>query len=95
MSGEAACRATPGLPGKQRQLAESIMATGAPAVALLLCGRPLTAPWLFEQAQAVLATWFLGDMAGHAIADVLTGRFNPCARLAVTWPRDVGQVPIF
>ena len=95
MSGEAACRATPGLPGKQRQLAESIMATGAPAVALLSCGRPLTAPWLFEQAQAVLATWFLGDMAGHAIADVLTGRFNPCARLAVTWPRDVGQVPIF
>ncbi|KAF0205306.1 MAG: glycoside hydrolase family 3 domain-containing protein [Methylocystaceae bacterium] len=55
----------------------------------------MTAPWLFEQAQAVLATWFLGDMAGHAIADVLTGRFNPCARLAVTWPRDVGQVPIF
>lgn len=95
MSGEAACRATPGLPGKQRQLAESIMATGASAVALLSCGRPLTAPWLFEQAQAVLATWFLGDMAGHAIADVLTGRFNPCARLAVTWPRDVGQVPIF
>lgn len=95
MSGEAACRATPGLPGKQRQLAESIMATGAPAVALLSCGRPLTAPWLFEQAQAVLATWFLGDMAGHAIADVLTGRFNPCARLAVTWPHDVGQVPIF
>ena len=95
MSGEAASRATPGLPGKQRQLAESIMATGAPTIALLSCGRPLTAPWLFEQAQAVLATWLLGDMAGHAIADVLTGRFNPCARLAVTWPRDVGQVPIF
>lgn len=95
MSGEAACRATLGLPGKQRQLAERIMATGAPAVALLSSGRPLTAPRLFEQAQAVLATWFLGDMAGRAIADVLTGRFNPCARLAVTWPRDVGQVPIF
>ena len=95
MSGEAACRATPGLSGKQRQLAESVVAIGAPTVALLSCGRPLTAPWLIEQAQAVLATWFLGDMAGHAIADVLTGRFNPCARLAVTWPRDVGQVPIF
>ncbi|MBG0800745.1 glycoside hydrolase family 3 C-terminal domain-containing protein [Methylocystis sp. H4A] len=95
MSGEAASRATPGLPGKQRQLAERIIATGAPTIALLSCGRPLTAPWLFEQAQAVLATWLLGDMAGRAIADVLTGRFNPCARLAVTWPRDVGQVPIF
>jgi beta-glucosidase len=95
MSGEAACRATPGLPGKQRQLAERIIAVGAPTIALLSSGRPLTAPWLIEEAQAVLATWFLGDMAGHAIADVLTGRFNPCARLAATWPRDVGQVPIF
>jgi beta-glucosidase len=62
MSGEAASRATPGLPGKQRQLAERIIATGAPTIALLSCGRPLTAPWLFEQAQAVLATWLLGDM---------------------------------
>jgi len=95
MSGEAACRAALGLPGKQRQLAERVMSAGAPTVALLSCGRPLTLPWLFERAQAVVATWFLGDRAGEAIADILTGRFNPGARLAVTWPRDVGQVPIF
>ena len=61
----------------------------------LSSGRPLTLPWLFERADAVLATWFLGHEAGHAIADVLTGKFNPTGRLPVSWPRDVGQVPIF
>ncbi|MEF3366170.1 glycoside hydrolase family 3 N-terminal domain-containing protein [Methylocystis sp. 9N] len=95
MSGEAASRAMLGLPGKQRALAEKVLALGAPAIALLTSGRPLTVPWLFEKAQAVLATWFLGDMAGNAIADVLTGRFNPSARLPVAWPREVGQIPIF
>ncbi|CCJ07333.1 glycoside hydrolase family 3 N-terminal domain-containing protein [Methylocystis sp. SC2] len=95
MSGEAACRASLGLPGKQRQLAERVMSAGAPTVALLSCGRPLAVPWLFKRAQAVVAAWFLGHRAGEAIADILTGRFNPSARLAVTWPCDVGQVPIF
>jgi beta-glucosidase len=52
-------------------------------------------PWLFERADAVLATWFLGSEAGHAIADVLTGKFNPVGKLPVTWPRHGGQVPIF
>ncbi|MGE4173972.1 MAG: glycoside hydrolase family 3 C-terminal domain-containing protein, partial [Methylocystis sp.] len=95
MSGEAACRAALGLPGEQRRLAERVMSAGAPTIALLSSGRPLTVPWLFERAQAVVATWFLGDRAGEAIADILTGRFNPCARLAVSWPRAVGQIPIF
>jgi beta-glucosidase len=62
---------------------------------LLSSGRPLTLPWLFERADAVLATWFLGAEAGHAVADVLTGRFNPTGRLPLSWPRLVGQVPIF
>jgi beta-glucosidase len=64
-------------------------------VATLSSGRPLTLPWLFDRADAVLATWFLGHEAGHAVADVLTGKFNPTGRLPVSWPRDVGQVPIF
>jgi beta-glucosidase len=81
MSGEAASRATPGLPGRQRELAEAVLASGAPVVALLSSGRPLIVSWLIERAQAVLATWFLGDMAAHAIAVVLTGRYNPTARL--------------
>lgn len=64
MSGEAACRATPRLPGRQRELAEAVLATGAPVVAVIASGRPLAAPWLVERAHATMATWFHGDMAG-------------------------------
>ena len=58
-----------------------------PVIVTLSSGRPLTASWLFEQAPAVLATWFLGDEAGGALADVLTGRWSPSGRLPVSWPR--------
>lgn len=95
MSGEAASRAHPELPGIQRTLAEVVLDLGKPVVALITSGRPLIAPWLMERAAAVLATWFLGHEAGHAIADVLTGISNPSGRLPVSWPRDVGQIPIF
>jgi beta-glucosidase len=95
MSGEAASRTDLGLPGRQRALAEAVLELGKPVAVVLSSGRPLTLPWLFERADAVLATWFLGSEAGHAIADVLTGRFNPSGRLPVSWPRDVGQAPIF
>jgi beta-glucosidase len=95
MSGEAASRTDLGLPGRQRVLAEAVLGLGKAVVVTLSSGRPLTLPWLFERADAVLATWFLGCEAGHAIADVLTGKFNPTGRLPVSWPRDVGQVPIF
>jgi beta-glucosidase len=95
MSGEAASLVDLGLPGRQRALAEAVLDLGKPVVVTLSSGRPLTLPWLFERADAVLATWFLGHEAGHAVADVLTGKFNPTGRLPVSWPRHVGQVPIF
>jgi beta-glucosidase len=95
MSGEAASRADLGLPGRQRLLAEALLDVGRPLVALLCAGRPLVVPWLFERAHAVLATWFLGSEAGHAIADVLTGSHNPSGKLPVTWPRHEGQIPTF
>ncbi len=95
MSGEAASRARPDLPGRQRELAEAVLGLGKPVFALLGSGRPLTVPWLFERAAAVLATWFLGSEAGHAVAEVLSGRCNPSGRLPVSWPVDVGQIPIF
>ena len=95
MSGEAASRTDLGLPGRQRALAEEVFDLGKRVVVTLSSGRPLTLPWLFERADAVLATWFLGHEAGHAVADVLTGKFNPTGRLPVSWPRHVGQVPIF
>ncbi|MXN63613.1 beta-glucosidase [Stappia sp. GBMRC 2046] len=95
MSGEAASRGRPDLPGRQRELAEAVFDLRKPTAVLLSSGRPLLVPWLFDRADAVLATWFLGSEAGNAIADVLSGRWNPTGRLAVSWPVDVGQVPVF
>ncbi len=94
MSGEAASRAVLDLPGRQAELARTILDLNKPVIALLSSGRQLLCPWLFERADAVVATWFLGTEAGHAAADVLTGRHNPSGRLPVSWPVDIGQIPI-
>jgi beta-glucosidase len=99
MSGEAASRAHLDLPGQQRAFAEALIGRarqmGRPVIAVLFSGRPLVVPWLVEQADAVLAAWFLGSEAGNAIADVLCGRVSPSGRTPVTWPRSSGQIPIF
>jgi beta-glucosidase len=99
MSGEAASRAHLGLPGKQRALAEAVFdharARATPVIVVLFSGRPLAVPWLIEKADAVLAAWFLGSEAGTALGDVLTGRVSPSGRTPVSWPRAVGQIPIF
>lgn len=99
MSGEAASRANPQLPGCQRELAQAVLARaadlGKPVATILFSGRPLVVPWLFEEADAVLAAWFPGSEAGSAIADVLTGQLAPCGRTPISWPRSVGQIPIF
>jgi len=97
MSGEAASRAYLGLPGRQQQLADAVFdkAAGKPVVVVLFSGRPLAVPELVSRAHAILAAWFPGCEAGHAIADVLTGKVSPSGRTAVSWPRAVGQVPIF
>ncbi len=99
MSGEAASRADPGLPGQQRALAQAVIERahrlGRRVIVILFSGRPLIVPWLAEQADALLAVWFPGCEAGNAIADVVTGRVSPSGRLPITWPRALGQVPIF
>ena len=95
MSGEAASRTGLDLPGDQANFARAVLDLGRPTVVLLSSGRPIAVPWLFARADAVLATWFLGSEAGHAVADLLTGRASPSGRLPITWPRSVGQVPIF
>jgi beta-glucosidase len=95
MSGEAASRADIGLPGQQLALLQALKATSKPLVIVLMNGRPLTLEWEHENANAILETWFAGTQAGNAIADVLFGSYNPSGKLTVTFPRHVGQVPIF
>jgi beta-glucosidase len=99
MSGEAASRAHLGLPGSQRVFAEAVFEharrPAIPVIVVLFSGRPLVVPWLVDQSSALLAAWFLGSEAGNAIADIITGQHSPGGRTAVSWPRAVGQVPIF
>jgi len=95
MSGEAASRAEPGLPGHQQALADAILALGKKVVVVLFAGRPLIIPTLLDKADAVLMAWFPGEQAGPAIADLLLGHASPAGRLPVTWPYAVGQAPLF
>lgn len=95
MTGEAASRAHLGLPGQQQKLLEQVVAAGKPVVLVLFSGRPLTLPWAFEHVPSVLAGWFPGVQAGPALMDVLFGAVNPSGRLPVSWPRSVGQEPLY
>lgn len=95
MSGEAASRADIGLPGVQDMLVAELAATGKPLVAVLFNGRPLAIPALEEKAASILEAWFPGTEAGHAVADLLFGDYAPVAKVPMTFPRSVGQVPLF
>jgi beta-glucosidase len=95
MSGEAASRASLDLPGRQLELVKAVAALGKPFVVVLMNGRPLTINWIADNAPAILETWFGGIQAGNAIADVLFGDVNPGGKLPVTFPRNVGQIPIY
>ena len=95
MSGEAACRAYLDLPGVQEDLLKALHATGTPIVMVLMNGRPLSISWAAENIPAIIEAWFLGVQAGYAIADVIFGDYNPGGKLPVTFPRTVGQVPIY
>jgi beta-glucosidase len=93
-TGEAATRTTLELPGSQRRLLEALAATGKPLVIVTISGRPLALSWEDGHANAILHAWFPGSEAGHAIADLLSGAVNPSGKLAMSFPRDSGQVPI-
>ena len=95
MSGEAASRASLDLPGRQLELVKALVATGKPVVVVLMNGRPLTINWIAENATTILESWFAGIQAGNATADVLFGDVNPGGKLPVTFPRAVGQIPIY
>jgi len=99
MSGEAASRVHLGLPGQQQALATAVLArarlTGKACAVVLFSGRPLTVAALIQDSDAVIAAWFPGCEAGNAVADVVLGRVSPSGRTAISWPRSVGQIPIF
>src|SRR5215470_6899703 len=95
MTGEAASRARLGLPGRQQDLLEKVAATGKPLVLVLFSGRPLTLPWAFENVPAVLAAWYPGVEAGNALTDLLFGDAAPSGHLPLSWPRSVGQEPLY
>jgi beta-glucosidase len=95
MSGEAHSRASLELPGVQQKLVETIHATGKLIVVVLVCGRPLSISWVKENIPAVLLAWQGGVQAGSAVADCLFGDYNPSGRLTTSFPRTVGQVPIY
>ena len=95
MTGEAASLAHLALPGRQQQLLEAVVGAGKPVVLILFSGRPLALPWAFEHVQAALAAWFPGVQAGPALVRTLFGESSPSGKLAVSWPRAVGQEPLY
>jgi beta-glucosidase len=95
MSGEAASRADIDLPGVQPRLLQAVQATGTPLVLVVMSGRPLTIAWAAEHVPAIVESWFLGVETGPALAAVLFGDVSPSGKLPVTFPRAVGQIPLY
>jgi len=95
MSGEAKSRSSIHLPGVQEQLVQEMTALGKPVIVLISAGRPLIFNWIADNVPAIVYTWWLGTEAGNAIADVLSGDYNPSAKLPMTFPRSEGQIPIY
>lgn len=95
MSGEAACRTNIDLPGLQKEFLAELKKTGKPIVLVLLNGRPLTLTWENDNMDAILEAWWPGTRGGDAIAQTLFGANNPSGKLPITFPRNVGQVPLY
>jgi beta-glucosidase len=95
MSGEARSRSSIGLPGAQQLLFDRLHRLGKPLVVILVNGRALAIPEVAQQATAILEVWQLGDEMGSAVADVVFGDVNPSGKLPVTFPRTIGQVPLY
>ena len=95
MSGESSSRTELGLPDVQHTLLEALLKTGKPVVLTLFTGRPLTLNWEQEHVPAILNVWFGGSEAAYAIGDVLFGDVNPSGKLTMTFPKNVGQIPLF
>ncbi|SFW55234.1 beta-glucosidase BglX [Cellulophaga fucicola] len=95
MSGEAASRTDISIPASQKKLIQALVKTGKPVILVLMSGRPLTIEEEFNLPVSILQVWHPGIEAGNAIADVVFGDYNPSGKLTATWPRNVGQIPIY
>ena len=95
LSGEAASRTEIGLPGRQLELLQTLLKTGKPVVLVLMSGRPLTLEFEAANVPAILEAWLGGTETGNAVAEVLFGKYNPSGKLAMTFPVNVGQIPIY
>ena len=95
MSGESSSRTDLNIPDVQHTLLEALLKTGKPVVLTLFTGRPLTLTWEQENVPAILNAWFGGSEAAYAIGDVLFGDVNPSGKLTMTFPKNVGQIPLF
>lgn len=95
MSGEAASRSDISLPESQRNLLAALKQTGKPLVVVMMSGRPLVIENEIKQADAFLQAWFLGHETGNALADVLFGNYNPSGKLTMSFPRNIGQIPVY
>jgi beta-glucosidase len=95
MTGESSSRSDINIPESQKNLLKELVKTGKPVVLVLFNGRPLTLQWESENVTAILDVWFGGTEAGNAIADVLFGNYNPSGKLTTTFPRSVGQIPLY
>ncbi|MEE1947190.1 beta-glucosidase BglX [Pedobacter sp. KR3-3] len=95
MSGESSSRTDLGIPAVQQRLLQALVKTGKPVVLVLFAGRPMTLVWENENVPAILNVWFGGIQAGNGIADVLFGHVNPSGKLPVTFPQNVGQLPLY
>ena len=95
MSGESSCRTELGIPDVQQKLLKALVATGKPVVLLLFNGRPLTLNWEAENVPAILDVWFGGSETADAVGDVLFGDVNPSGKLTMSFPKAVGQVPLY
>jgi beta-glucosidase len=94
-SGESASRSNLDLPASQQKLLKALLATGKPVVLVLFNGRPLTLTWEDANVPAILDVWFAGSEAGDAIADALLGKVNPSGKLSMSFPQNVGQIPLY
>jgi beta-glucosidase len=95
ISGESFDRQSLDIPGSQEALLESVAATGKPVIVVLENGRPLTIGWAADHIPAILEAWYPGEFGGQAVAEVLFGDYNPSGKLTITFPRSVGQLPVF